>query len=223
MQLQRRSLPESPKKATGESMTSFGDSSHKHVSEKTLFESLILARKENDLEAQALILDGFRPFLTQLASQLIGRKYLNRLEVSDLVQCAVIGAFNDFPSCRAANEVEFKAWLRRLLINDTMNQVRFLKQTKRDIGRELPDSDLAKIADSQLPPDAIVAKEEDVNRLVSVMEKLSEKDQRVIRLRSQENLKFAEIGTLMDRSEDSARMLWVRAIKKLAKLLGNNC
>jgi RNA polymerase sigma factor (sigma-70 family) len=47
------------------------------------------------------------------------------------------------------------------------------------------------------------------------MERLSESDSRVIRLRSLEEMPFKQIATEMDRSVEAVSKLWVRAMAKL--------
>lgn len=196
-------------------------SSRMNIADTSFGKSLILAREEGDLDRQAQILENFRPFLNRNASRLLGKKYSKLLDVSDLVQGAVIRALRDFSNCRASNELEFKAWLRKLLTNYARNQVRYLKQAKRDIGREKSLSHFGSIADRQLSPLAQVTKKEDEQRLLVALKKLSKLDQQVVQLRNQERLMFAEIGKIMNRSEDSARMLWNRAIRKLYVLIQN--
>lgn len=189
------------------------------VSGSSFSQSLLFARENKSPDERANLLEDFRPFLKQIAHQLIGREYSNRLDESDLVQSAIVGALNDFSACRATNELEFKAWLRKLLTHDVMNELRFLRQAKRDIGKESPISNLNELSDKQNSPSSHVVAAEDRQRLLTAISKLSNQDQEVIRYRNQDKLAFSEIGKLMSRSEDSARMLWTRAISKLAKLL----
>lgn len=181
--------------------------------------SLDLARKARDADEQAKILEGFRPFLKRIANQLIGAKYAKRLDASDVVQSAIIGALDDFSGCRAANETEFKAWLRQLLVHDVMNKLRYLNREKRDISRETAISDFGKLRGNQASPEEVLVAKENVSRLNEALEKLLEPERQVIVLRNQEKLRFAEIGRRMSRSEDAARMLWTRSIQKLAKIL----
>ena len=54
-----------------------------------------------------------------------------------------------------------------------------------------------------------------MTRFEKAMERLSESDSRVIRLRSLEEMPFKQIATEMDRSVEAVSKLWVRAMAKL--------
>lgn len=180
---------------------------------------MMIAREGFDRDARAAFVEKYRPFLSQLTGQYLGNKYQGRLSVSDIVQSAIVEAFNDFNSCRAQTEAEFKSWLRRLLINDIVNKIRFVKQDLRDVRRENPDAEPGDLPGKEPSPASKLVQAEEESRLIEAMSTLSDEDQQVIRLRSKEKLPFAEIGKQMERSEDAARMLWTRAIQRLAKVL----
>lgn len=152
-----------------------------------------------------------------MAAQLIGKQYVTQIDVSDVTRSAITAALNDFSACQASNENEFQDWLRGLLINDLLHKVRLLNQSKHDIQREASLSSLGEFQAEPVSPSSELAKQEDEQRLFRALETLSEPDQQVIRLRNQDKLKFAEIGEIMNQTKDSARMLWTRAVKKLAK------
>lgn len=177
------------------------------------------ARSGNENSERAALIERFRPFLSELAQQYLGYKYHARIGHSDLVQSAIISALVDFSSCRAKSLEEFKAWLRRILVNDIMNKVRDITRGKRDIRKELPGSRAEGLVDDAKSPESKAIEGEDVRRLQVGMQQLTNDQQVVIRLRNQEKLDFPEIGQRMNRSSDSARMLWNRSIQKLAKLL----
>lgn len=51
--------------------------------------------------------------------------------------------------------------------------------------------------------------------LRAALQRLSEEQRRVIRLRNWDELTFAEIGRRLNRSEEAARKLWTRSVEKL--------
>jgi RNA polymerase sigma factor (sigma-70 family) len=56
---------------------------------------------------------------------------------------------------------------------------------------------------------------EDAFALATIMTRLSEDHQSVLRLRYWEGLSFPEIGTRLCRSPDAVRKLWYRAVERL--------
>ena len=184
------------------------------------FSAELQAAKSNNRDCdRAALIEQFRPYLSKLANQYLGDRYHARIGHSDIVQSAIIGALNDFSSCQATSLAEFKAWLKRILLNDIMNKVRDITRDKRDIRKELPGSQAGQLADDAKSPESQVIEGEELQRLQVAMNQLSEPQQTVIQLRNQEKLDFLEIGRRMNRSPDSARMLWNRAIQRLAKTL----
>lgn len=176
--------------------------------------------RDGSKEQQAELLETFRDYLRQLATQTVGAENGQaQLSVSDLVQSAIIDACNGFQKCRAAGKEEFKAWLRQILMNDILSRYRFLRRQKRDVAKEaIVDGELVVASDADSPV-AEAQRKEDERMLVEAIEKLAPDHQTVIRLRHRDQLTFVEIGKRMDRSADAVRMLWNRAVEELSKAL----
>ena len=97
---------------------------------------------------------------------------------------------------------------------------RFFNSQKRQLDRER-SLDHGPLRD-ELPgdastPSAQAARNEDLAALTAAMERLPEKYRRVIVWHHWEKLTFIEIGRRLNRSEDAARMLFGRAIDRLAR------
>jgi DNA-directed RNA polymerase specialized sigma24 family protein len=97
----------------------------------------------------------------------------------------------------------------------------FAGTSKRCIGSEVPLEHVCSwsLVDRELTPMAEIAAREDAMRLESVLLRLPHDYGGVIELRFREDLAFAEIGRLMQRSEDAARMLLFRALERLQQIL----
>jgi len=191
-------------------------------SDSSEFIKLFEAAKDGSREQQAELLDSFRDYLRALAAKTIGPDANGKLSVSDLVQSAIIDACDDFDRCRASGKVEFKAWLRQILMNDVLNRYRYLRRQKRDVAMERSiDSDVL-TAPEENSPVAEAQRKEDERRLVNAISQLSDDYQKVIRLRHQDKLTFLEVGKKMNRSTDAVRMLWNRAIEELSRKLPDN-
>ena len=183
------------------------------------FEMQLASAKGGSKEQQAELLDSFREYLKHLAEKTIASEPNGQLSASDLVQSAIIDACNGFEACRAASKDEFKAWLRRILMNDILNRYRFLRRQKRDVSREC-DAEVAQLTTpKEDSPDFKAQQKEDEQRLLSAISTLSLDYQQVIRLRHQEKKTFVEIGETMERTPDAVRTLWNQAVEELAKAL----
>jgi len=55
----------------------------------------------------------------------------------------------------------------------------------------------------------------DAERILSVLDTLSEDKQKIIKLRFYEDLKFAEIADILNKSEDAVKKMFYRTIEEL--------
>ncbi len=60
---------------------------------------------------------------------------------------------------------------------------------------------------------------EEADRVDAALARLPEDHRRVIELRNREGRPFGEIGDILGRSADAARMLWFRAVERLQREL----
>ena len=168
-------------------------------------------------DRQGEFLNEFREFLKQIAQTQVNADLNAKLSASDIVQSVIIDAQKSLPNCAAANREQFKAWLKQIMLNDIVNRFRYLRRQKRNFQLEqaLPDEIEC---DATNPADSAQRNEHE-HRLNRAIAKLPEDHQKVLFLRHRENHTFSEIGEMMHRSPDAVRMLWNRAISKLAKEL----
>jgi len=82
------------------------------------------------------------------------------------------------------------------------------------------DDDTGKPADEIRGPDKSPSGElilsEEVTRVETLLDSMEKDDQTVIQLRDFDGMEFSEIGERMQRSPDAARMLYHRAVERLA-------
>ena len=145
---------------------------------------------------------------------------LRKWGASDIVQETLLEAQTGIKHFEGQNEAELLAWLRSILKHNLADVFRRYVQTeKRHVGREqrlASGLQLGQIAREDTPSQ-IVRVEEEEHQLHDAIEKLPSDYRRVIELRNWELLPFATIGEQMQRSEEAARKLWVRAIERLQK------
>src|ERR1700731_61662 len=94
-------------------------------------EELLSQAREGDGPALGRLLELYRAYLVVLARVQIGRRLQGKVDASDLVQEAFLGAPRDFPQLRGTTEPEFLSWLRQILASLLANLVRHYQGTQR--------------------------------------------------------------------------------------------
>jgi RNA polymerase sigma-70 factor (ECF subfamily) len=188
----------------------------------------LAAARAGSREALGQVLETFRGFLLLVADRELDADLRAKGGASDLVQDTFLEAQRDFAGFHGNSADELRAWLRRLLLNNMANFTRqYRRRAKRDVSREVSleagDSSHergAGLAADILSPSGVVSAQEQAQALARAMERLPPDYRRVLALRHEEQLTFAQIGEQMQRTENAARMLWLRAIERLQKELG---
>jgi RNA polymerase sigma-70 factor (ECF subfamily) len=184
-----------------------------------------------DREALGALLGLYRQYLTLLARTQVGRRLQGKADASDLVQEACLEAHRHMHQFRGTTEAEFAAWLRSILAGLVANLVRRYLGTKQRDARleqalvvELNNTscvlDRGLVAAVSSPSEQAVRREASV-QLADALEQLPPDYRQVIILRHLEGLPFAQVAEQMDRSVDSVEKLWVRALARLRKALGD--
>jgi RNA polymerase sigma-70 factor, ECF subfamily len=133
---------------------------------------------------------------------------------SDLIQKTIVDAWGSFSRFRGHTPGQFRAWLRAILVNATLNARR------RPRTARLASSGAAgALADSRTSPSEAAARAEATKALDAALAGLSERHRTVIHLRIWDRMSFAQIAAKLEVSEDAARMLWGRAIAKLREVM----
>jgi RNA polymerase sigma-70 factor (ECF subfamily) len=188
-----------------------------------------LARAGNS-RALGRLLEMYRNYLGLLARHQIGRRLRGKVDSSDLVQQAFLEAHRDFAHFRGTTEAELASWLRRILATNLANLVdRYCGTRRRDVRLE---RDLAveldrssRALDGGLvaggsSPSRQAARRDQAVILADALEQLPEDYRQVLVLRHLEERSFAEIARQMERTIDSVKNLWARALARLRRTLG---
>jgi RNA polymerase sigma-70 factor (ECF subfamily) len=166
-------------------------------------------------------------YLLLIANRELDVQLRAKLGPSDLVQDTMLKAQRGFDAFAGSSEGELRSWLRTILLNSVRDAARrYQAGSKRDIRRErelqavLSDQgDAAPFSQPESPSRQLMAAEH-VDSLRAALLQLPADYRQVILLRNIERLPFQEIGERMQRSNEAARKLWVRAIDRLRELLG---
>lgn len=149
-----------------------------------------------------------------------------KMDSQDIVQEAFLRALKGFSGFEATNEGGFLHWMSRLVENAIRDQSDRFTAKKRAMGSELPmapaEDDAA--APPTYPghdptPSQWLVAQESLDALFAALDSLPPDAREAVVHRDMEGLSFAEVGQLLGRSEDAARMLYVRAKAKLTGLM----
>jgi RNA polymerase sigma-70 factor, ECF subfamily len=176
------------------------------------------------------LLELYRASLVVLARIQIGQRLQGKVDASDIVQEAFLGAYRDFPQFRGATEKEFRAWLRQILASLLANLIRHYRGTKgrdirleRQLALELEQSsqalDRGLQARHSSPSHQAMRREESV-LLAEALGRLPEEARELLILRHLEGLSFPEIARRQNRTIDSVKKQWPRALASLRRLMG---
>ena len=178
-------------------------------------------------ESQAMVLEAAKPLLQRLATMQGEGDLGVRQGVSDVVQETMTAAWLGITGFRGETRAEVVAWLKTILGNKVRSAHRFHSAAIRDHRREEPllsevRGHVDRASRTKTPSSGARSKELRAN-LERAMQRLSQSDEQVIRLRNQTELTFEEIAQVMGTSAEAARKRWARAVSRLGDYLREFC
>ena len=176
--------------------------------------------QDPDRELAERFRDGDRLAFDQLVRRhqkgmwrLVRRYVKSDADAADVTQLAFVRAFRGLATFRGAASV--RSWLYRIAINCALSWL-------RDHRREQP----AEIAEDSLTAMPVapgrIADDQEGSRLRAAIEKLPPKQKLVLELRVFDELSFREVAELADCSENTAKVNFHYAVKKLRDILGGD-
>jgi RNA polymerase sigma-70 factor (ECF subfamily) len=175
------------------------------------------------------LLERYRAYLLVLARVQIGRRLQGKVDASDIVQEAFLGAHRDFAQFRGGTINEFAGWMRQILASLLANLVRHYHGTQRrdvrlerQLAAELEKSSLAldrALVAAQSSPSQQAARREQSVRLADALARLPGDWRDLLILRHLEGLTFPEVARRMGRTVDSVKKQWPRALAGLRRLM----
>jgi RNA polymerase sigma-70 factor (ECF subfamily) len=179
--------------------------------------ALLAAARAGDAAALGGLLDRFRDRLKAMVEADLHPAVRGKVPASDVVQDTLLEAFKLFERFGGDRADEFRWWLTSIARNKLKDaSKRFLATDKREVDREVPLGG-ADAADRGPTPSGQAVRQESAAEVRAAVARLDPDYQTVIRLRTYDGRSFADIGRLMGRTEDAARMLFGRAIKRLTE------
>jgi RNA polymerase sigma-70 factor (ECF subfamily) len=190
---------------------------------------LCLARME-DSRALGELLELYRGYLALLARLQVGRRLQGKVDASDVVQETFLEAYRHFPQFQGTTEAELVSWLRQVLAGRLAKLLRHYLGTRRrdvrlecELQAELDQSSRALdqgLLSPSSSPSQQAARREQAVLLAEALRRLPADYCEVLILRHLEGLSFPDLARRMDRSLDSVKNLWTRALARLRDVLG---
>jgi RNA polymerase sigma-70 factor (ECF subfamily) len=188
---------------------------------------LIALARAGDSSALERLLSTYRNYLQLLARHQLRNRLPGKIDDSDLVQETLLDAHRDFAAFRGRSSPELTAWLREILAHNLAQQLeRFYGAKRRDprleqrLAAELDQSSQAieqSLVSKQASPSEIVHHRDQALQLANILELLPPSYREVVMLRHVDELTFRQIAERMNRSEDSVKHLWTRAIIEMRR------
>jgi len=180
-------------------------------------------------ESLGRLLENYRQYLTLVARLQLDGPVAAKCSPSDVVQETFLQAGRGFADFAGRSEGELVAWLRKILASQLAMQIRHFTAQCRDVNLEqqlhadIEGSTIVLsglIAGGKSPGESAERRERAVI-LADALAQLPEDYRAVIVLRHLRGKTFPEVAAEMDRSVDSVKAVWQRAVKRLRELLGD--
>lgn len=182
---------------------------------------LLIAAKEGETDAVGELLSGLRSYLKIVAETALKTRSLALENSSDMVQIAQFDAAQQFSRFRGANHLEFRAWVRQILLNKIVDAQRAAIREGKSLSKLDPaiwGSMLLSVGEclaDDPSPSSLVARNEQELHLQSTLKLLPYRYQEIIKRHHFSGETFEEISLDWNCSEDAVRKLWTRALVKM--------
>jgi len=143
--------------------------------------------------------------------RLVRRYVKSDADAADVTQLAFVRAFRGLAAFRGTASV--RSWLYRIAINCALSWL-------RDHRREQPTELAEDVLTEANPAPAQISAGDDRARLRAAIDQLPPKQKLVLELRVFDDLPFKEVAELADCSENTAKVNFHYAVKRLREILG---
>ncbi len=191
---------------------------------------LLVEARLRDSSAIDELLDRHRNSLRRMVDFRLDGKIKRRIDVSDVVQDVLVEASRRLQDYLANPTMAFHLWIRQIAKDRIIDAHRRHRvSAKRSVDREQPlaaapvDQSTMELAgqlcDPQLTPAAAATQRELSIHVQAAIEHLDENDRDIILMRHYEQLSNQEIAVALELTEPAASMRYLRALKRLRKVL----
>ncbi len=184
--------------------------------------ALVSRTQSGDKQAENELFERLRPFVSTIArsSDFVPFNGGGDADGSDLTQATLLRVAKSIPEYRGSRDPQFKAWIRQILCHQAIDLVR--RNSPALSLDQSADGDLLRnqlAADGSTPSGQFMRGEQAV-RLLEMLEKLPDDQQRAVRWRYLDGLPIQEVARrLGNRTEGAAVQLIRRGVSRLGRLL----
>jgi RNA polymerase sigma-70 factor, ECF subfamily len=195
---------------------------------------LLTRARAGETEALGELCSLYRNYLRMVVRTGLGPRLRERVELSDVVQEALVEVVRQFPQFTGQNEAALVGWLRRLVGQKLADLGRYHSRAKRAgeataipleaaqggaVGRAGEESArlLDMLALSQTSPSQAVSKREQIVLVADALAGLPPAEADVLWLYITESLSFEAIGERVGLSRKSVRGLYARGLKHVRR------
>ncbi len=196
-------------------------------------DALLAAARQGDASAIGQLLERHRAPIRRLVQMRLDRRVQQRVDVSDVVQEVMIEANGRLDRYLNDPSMAFHLWLRQIAwdhIIDTYRRHRVSAKRNMDREQSLVASAgadqstmelVVQLCDPALTPAAAATQREIAEQVESAVERLGDQDREIIVMRHYEHLSNQEIAEALGLNPPAASMRYLRAIRRLREVLGD--
>lgn len=104
----------------------------------TEFERLLCAAKNGCPLSLGTLLQGYRRYLLKIAKEKVPHKLKSKVGGSDVVEDAIVHAYQSMADFRGTTMAEFQRWLAIILMHAVTDCIKGFRCQSRDLSREVP-------------------------------------------------------------------------------------
>jgi RNA polymerase sigma-70 factor (subfamily 1) len=173
-------------------------------------------------------LEEFRAYLETLTFIQVDPRLRNKFGMSDIVQNTLVEAWRDLKQIQALDPDARKRWLRRMLVNNLLQEIEHWRAKQRDPHREQSLEAAAAesscrlrdwLAAEDTTPGGRMVKQEEALRLLEALSKVDPRQREALILQKYHGWKLEQIAEHLGCTTGVVAGLHARALKKLRKLL----
>jgi RNA polymerase sigma-70 factor (ECF subfamily) len=173
-------------------------------------------------------LEEFRGYLETLTWIQVAPRLRSKFGLSDVISQTLWEAYQALDRIRELDEPGRKRWLRRMLVNNLLEEIRRWKRGRRDHRAEQPleaDADASScrlqswLAAEDASPSERAVEQEEALRLLEALSRLPERQREALILQRYHGWKLREIAEHLNCTVNAVAGLHAHGLKKLRELL----
>jgi len=168
------------------------------------------------------IITRLQGYLLLIANGQIRDNLQAKFGASDIVQNSLLDAHAGIDQFDGTTEAEMRVWLKRIVLNNFIDEKRRYTDTQsRSLRLERPLETMVTPLSIGISGGGskVMRQADDLQQLTQALHRLPPRQQRVVEARRRFGYSYPQIADQLGISEDSARKLWSRAIKKLKTII----